>query len=212
MYNKNDSFNWINKNIENEFIELFLKWFDKDLLGKWFYERYYIIWKYSIYASSMQGDFVEAGVYNGSSAFFMSPPCKTKLHLIDSWEGLPALQEIDNPIYDRQDNEWLPRFNISIDAAKENLKSYSNIEYHKGWIPEVLSIKDPISLLHLDLDLYQPTKYSLEYFWDQMVPGGIIVSDLHDEVSWGASKATKDFFKDIRQITFLPTGKAIIIK
>lgn len=212
MYTKQDSINWQNKNIEEEFINIFMKWFSEDLLGKWFYERYYIVWKYSAYASNMQGEFVEAGVYNGSSAFFMSQQCKTKLHLIDSWEGLSALQDVDNPIYDREDNEWLPRFNISIDAVKENLISCSNLEYHKGWIPEVLNITAPISLLHLDLDLYQPTKDSLEYFWDLVVPGGIIISDLHDEVSWGASKATKDFFKDIRDITYLPTGKAIIIK
>lgn len=212
MYTSEDSNNWLNKNIEKEFIDVFTQWFDKDLLGKSFYERYYILWKYSGYASNLDGDFVEAGVYNGSSAIFMSNRCQTVLHLIDSWEGLSQLQKEDNPIYDQDDNTWMPRFNIPIELVKDNLKICSNLKYHKGWIPDVLNLDIKISLLHLDLDLYQPTKDCLEYFWDKVVPGGIIVSDLHDEVAWGASKATKDFFKDIKEINFLPTGKAIIKK
>lgn len=203
--------------IDPEFLEIFNSWWEEyggDTLiatNPW-YERYYILWQYAKELSSLEGDFVECGAYNGSSSQFMAEECKTTLHLIDSWEGLSENGEYDNPIYDATNNSWVYKFKTDLESTKDNLKKYTNIEYHKGWIPEVLTLDTKISLLNLDLDLYQPTKDCLEYFWDKVVDGGVVISDFHDGVATGAEKATRDFFKNIRDIEVLPTGKAIIIK
>ena len=34
-----------------------------------------------------------------------------------------------------------------------------------------------LSLLHMDVDLYTPTKLALDSLWDSLVPGGIIIFD-----------------------------------
>ena len=198
--------------IDPKFIEIFNPWW-KEYGGEtllttnpW-YERYYILWQYAKELSSLDGDFVECGAYNGSESQFMAEECKTTLHLIDSWEGLSEIGEYDNPWYEEN------RFIANLEEIKHNLKEHENVKYYKGWIPEVLlDVDTKISLLSLDLDLYQPTKDSLEYFWDKIVDGGVVICDFHDDMAWGAIKATTDFFENLRDIQVLPTGKAIIVK
>ena len=202
---------------DSEFLKVASSWWPNDDVFSLFknpmYERYYVMWHYSKIMSSISGDFVECGVYNGSTANIMASHCKSTLHLIDSWEGISEIGKNDNPIYEDESFGWTNyKFKYELEKTKQNLSNYDNIKYYKGWIPEVLNINADIAFLHLDLDLYEPTKKSLEYFWDKVVEGGIVMSDFHDEVATGAAKATRDFFKGIKNIEILPTGKAIIKK
>ena len=41
-----------------------------------------------------------------------------------------------------------------------------------------------ISLLVLDMDLYQPTKIALEHLYEMVTPGGIIVLDEYSHTRW----------------------------
>jgi predicted O-methyltransferase YrrM len=51
-----------------------------------------------------------------------------------------------------------------------------------------------ISLLHLDMDIYEPTKFALERLWDLVVPGGVIVMDEYATPPWaGESTAWEEF-------------------
>lgn len=52
-----------------------------------------------------------------------------------------------------------------------------------------------ISLLHLDVDLYEPSVATLEHFWDRLSPGGILIIDDYERFP-GETKAVDDFFKD----------------
>jgi hypothetical protein len=56
------------------------------------------------------------------------------------------------------------------------------VKFIQGFIPESLKKfnNTPIALLNLDLDLYQPTMDSLNYFWKYIWPGGIILLDDYD--------------------------------
>lgn len=52
-----------------------------------------------------------------------------------------------------------------------------------------------ISLLHFDIDLYEPTRVGLEHLWDLVVPGGIVLFDEYGLRPWeGESKAVDEFF------------------
>jgi hypothetical protein len=82
---------------------------------------------------------------------------------------------------------------------KNNLSE--NIELVKGnilvTVPEYLQ-KNPqlkISLLHIDVDLYEPTKTVLEFFFPCVVNGGIVVLDDYSAFA-GANKAIDDYFSD----------------
>ena len=45
--------------------------------------------------------------------------------------------------------------------------------------------------MHIDVDLYQPTKDSLEYFWARLVSGGRMVCD---DYNWPGAKRAVDSF------------------
>ena len=70
----------------------------------------------------------------------------------------------------------------------------------KGNIEKTLDLflkknkKIKISFLHLDLDVYKPTLFALEKLYEKVSKGGIILLDDYGKV-FGATKATKDFFK-----------------
>jgi hypothetical protein len=52
-----------------------------------------------------------------------------------------------------------------------------------------------ISLLHFDVDLYQPTKIGLELLYDRVVKGGVVIFDEYGLVPWeGESRAVDEFF------------------
>ena len=64
-----------------------------------------------------------------------------------------------------------------------------------------------ISLLHFDVDLYDPTLFALEQLWDLVVPGGVVVFDEYGLPPWGGeAKAVDTFFKS-RGITGLRINK-----
>jgi len=80
-------------------------------------------------------------------------------------------------------------------------KGFKNFELVKGDIlqtlPEYLKAHKElkISLLHIDIDVYEPAKIILELCYDRLVPGGILVLDDYGTVH-GETKAVDDFFKN----------------
>jgi hypothetical protein len=53
-----------------------------------------------------------------------------------------------------------------------------------------------ISLLHIDVDVYEPTKIILETLWDKVVKGGVVVLDDYGTVE-GETKAVDEFVSQI---------------
>jgi hypothetical protein len=138
------------------------------------------------------GDIAEVGVYMGGSAKII---CSAKgdktLHLFDTFEGLPQVDEIDMvwPFYEG-------KFAASFDDVKEYLKSDSRVHFYKGIFPETGGpVRDTMfSMVNLDVDCYESTKQALEFFYTRMSRGGIILS--HDYINTpGVRKAFDDFFE-----------------
>jgi hypothetical protein len=137
------------------------------------------------------GDIAEVGVYKGGSAKII---CSVKgdrhLHLFDTFEGLPKVDEIDMvwPFYEG-------KFAASYDSVRDYLKDERNVSFYKGIFP---ATSDPVkdtrfSMVNLDVDCYESTKLCLEFFYSRMSRGGIILS--HDYVTApGVRKAFDDFF------------------
>ena len=166
-------------------------------------ERLYNIFKISQEQSHIDGDFAECGVYYGGTAIFMETQCKTMLHLFDSWQGISELTEYDNEFY--KDNKFAGNIIYTIRLFKDSNK----VRLYRGWIPDRFKDVPDVrfSLVHLDLDLYNPTKASLEFFMDRMSLGGKIVCDTHEGTGTGVKKAIDELFDDY---TVLSTGQIII--
>ena len=75
-----------------------------------------------------------------------------------------------------------------------------------------------ISLLHCDLDVYEPTLNTLETAWPRIVPGGLVVFDEYAVEDWGESDAADEFFKTLsnpprlKQLPNSPTPTAFCVK
>jgi O-methyltransferase len=81
-----------------------------------------------------------------------------------------------------------------------------NIIYHKGWFQDTLPIDadkiDKIAILRLDGDWYKSIKICLEYLFDKVQKGGIIVIDDYGYYE-GCTKAVDEFLLKRNIKTFL---------
>jgi len=88
--------------------------------------------------------------------------------------------------------------------------------YHKGWIPQRFAdvSESDFCFVHLDVDLYQPTLDSLQFFYDRMPRGGIILCADYGFITCpGARQAMDAFFAAKKEnIVCLPTGQAFVQK
>src|SRR5512136_1986117 len=116
------------------------------------------------------GDIAEVGVYKGGSAkIICSAKGEKHLHLFDTFEGLPKVDDIDMvwPFYEG-------KFAASYDDVREYLAAHDNVFFYKGIFP---GTSDPIkekcySFVNLDVDTYASTKECLEFFYSRLSPGG----------------------------------------
>nr|WP_241214465.1 TylF/MycF/NovP-related O-methyltransferase [Vibrio alfacsensis] len=82
-------------------------------------------------------------------------------------------------------------------------KGFKNIELVEGnvfdSIPKYLSDRPEtrVALLHLDMDVKEPTEFALEMLYDRVVPGGLIVVDDYNAVE-GATLAVDSFLSKKR--------------
>ena len=141
--------------------------------------------------STIEGDIAEVGVYKGGSAFLI---CKVKgdkvVHLFDTYEGLPKVEEIDKPFYKGE-------FAAPLEEVKHALRECQNVYFYKGLFPATAtSVKDKtFSFVHLDVDIYESTSECLKFFYPRMNRGGMIISHDYFHV-YGVRRAFNEFFKD----------------
>ncbi|MCH1966138.1 TylF/MycF/NovP-related O-methyltransferase [Paraclostridium sordellii] len=167
--------------------------------------------QYELYKKivNIPGEVLEFGVYKGASiirfATYRELLENTYSRKIIGFDIFGEFPKTDN--YD--DNKFIQRFEeqggngISKEALEDFIKhkNINNIELIKGNVFDTLdeflekNKQIKISLLHLDLDVYKPTKFILEKLYERMVPGGIIVFDDYGTVK-GATDAIDEFLKE----------------
>jgi hypothetical protein len=165
---------------------------------------------YELYKSiiGLAGNVIECGVYKGSSFVrfanfrqILEGEYSRKLIGFDAFGKFPYTTVA-------ADQEFIKGFEevggdgISESELEEVLKykKVENFELVKGdvckTIPEYL-LKHPelkIALLHIDVDIYEPTKAILENLYDRIVPGGLLVLDDYALIE-GETRAVDEFFK-----------------
>lgn len=196
---------------DEEFLEYYRRFMDPD---NWHsLDRKYTLRELLKLCIHLDGDAVECGTYRGMSAYLICKAYKgsgRRVHLFDSFEGLPTPQDVDGTYWSKGD------LNAPEQATRETLAEFDNYVIHKGWIPDKFSdIADRrFAFAHIDVDLYEPTLASLEFLYPRMVTGGLILLDDHGfKTCPGAKLAADRFFLDRpEQIILLPTGQAFVIK
>jgi O-methyltransferase len=120
-------------------------------------------------------------------------------HIFDSFQGL-STPTFEDDIRDDMPGAASLRamcspgaFAAGLDNVRRNLAAFPEVEFHPGWIPLTFRDLPPrdYRFVHVDVDLYDPTLESFEYFYPRLAAGGIIVSD---DYSWpGARRAMEEF-------------------
>jgi hypothetical protein len=115
------------------------------------------------------GLYCEFGVFKGTSINYMAKKTTETFHGFDSFEGLPE--------------SWFGEYGEGAFDLKGVLpKVEPNVILHKGWFNETLppfleKYKAPLTLLHVDCDLYSSTKTIFDLMKDRIVNGTIIIFD-----------------------------------
>ncbi len=161
---------------ENACFNKFLVSFDS--FNKFNDDRLWMLSQLSRLVRTVPGDTVECGVYRGASSYLICLENKAgglnKVHhVFDSFEGLSEPSEADGDHWSKGD------LACDLDRVKSNLSEFSLVQYYPGWIPERFSEVATLrfSLVHIDVDLGQPTLDSFSFFYERMEVGGIIICD-----------------------------------
>ena len=169
--------------------------------------------QYELYQQivGLPGDVVELGVYKAASLVrwltyrsLLEADASRRVWAFDAFGAFPA-----DEVSGASDQAFIQRFEaaggdgLSIDEVARYLdaKGFTNHELVPGDIfetlPKVLEQRPElrISLLHLDLDVYEPTALALDLLVDRVVPGGLIVIDDYGQVE-GATRAVDELCRE----------------
>src|SRR5262249_29377780 len=136
------------------------------------------------HAALLPGDFVECGVNRGGLSraivdYVRFETLNKKFFLVDAFRGL--IPEYLTPNEKRKG--LLDIYNYyednSFEAVCKTFAPFSNVVVMQGAVPDILPdvpVKN-IAYLSLDMNCAMPEQRALEYFWDRIVPGGIILHD-----------------------------------
>lgn len=196
---------------DEEFIAYYSKIMDP---GNWHsFDRKYTLNQLLRLVDHIDGDVAECGTYKGASAYLMCTALAgttALVHLFDSFEGLAAPLPADGAYWQKGG------LATSEDSLRQTLQGLENYRVYKGWIPDRFAeVADrTFRFIHIDVDLYEPTLASLQFFYPRLAPGGIILLDDHGFKSCpGAKLAADEFFAGKpERIALLPSGQAMTIK
>lgn len=195
-------------------------WYDFPSYGNAeIHERRFNLYYLSKSVKNVPGDTAECGVFEGAGSHIIlksNVGVDKKHYIFDSFEGLSQIEDNDF-VESSKTLQWCENdLAIAENVVHDNLKSFNNIVYFKGWIPDRFHevAKKRFSFVHIDVDLYQPTLDSIGFFYEKMACGGMMVCDDYGSKRCpGAYSAMNDFFKDKSEsIIHLTTGQGVVIK
>ena len=180
-------------------------------------DRRWNLWQLMRLIGAVDGDTAECGCYRGASSYLM---CKRNEqdtsrtrhhHMFDSFEGLsePVPQD-GTHWYKNALTATEQELQITLAGYEERYSVY------KGWIPdrfpEVADRK--FAFVHIDVDIYEPTRDSVAFFYDRLNPGGILLCDDYAFTSCpGATQAIDEFLADKpEKMIWLADGSGYFIK
>lgn len=169
----------------------------------------------------LPGSIIDVGIYRGVSLFswakfleiFHAGDRTRQVIGFDNFEGFTSFAPQDGPQVSARD-KVIGGWNAG--PFRDELMKHVDIFHDDSYVPRAKRIAiiegdiaktaaeyvegNPglrISLLHLDVDLYGPTRAALEAFYPLVVVGGLVVFDEYGLPEWGGeSRAAEEYFGD----------------
>jgi O-methyltransferase len=181
--------------------------------------RVYIVCFFADHVKSLTGDFVECGVNTGAYAkaiitYTEFNKLGKTFHLLDTYDGL-----VPELVSDEEKKAGLDTYLSQYKNVYEGVvKTFQNdnVNIIRGTVPGTLPqcSAEKIAYLSIDMNNVAPEIAAAEYFYDKVVPGGVIILDDYGFPQHINQKKAFDLFAQRKgiQILSLPTGQGIIFK
>jgi len=177
-------------------------------------------------ALRVKGDFVECGVNAG----FLSSAIMNKLRFNTLGRRFYLIDTFTGPVIAQYSLEEVRKQRLSIaqkaleagayvtdmDRIRANFAEWPNAILVQGAVPEILEKIDfgAIAFLHVDMNCALPEQRALEFFWDRMPPGAVI---LFDDYGYYGHDCQRDAIDAVvrgrgSEILALPTGQGVIVR
>lgn len=173
-------------------------------------------------AARLDGDFVECGVDTGMMSLAICDWLDFNRQdrdfwLFDTFDGIP-----DSQMSDAERTgiaAWHNReaYEECFAQAQANFAPWPRAHLIRGMVPDTLAAFPAdrrVAYLSIDMNIVLPEIAAIEFFWDRMTPGGIV---LLDDYGWSTHTAQKAAFDDFAarhgvSILSVPTGQGILIR
>ncbi len=163
---------------------------------------------------------LEVGVWRGGTAGVMARQLhilksKANLYLADTFEGV-AKAGANDSFY--KGGEHSDTSQHIVEDVLKNKSGYAYYKILKGIFPEdtadKILVTERFGLCHIDVDVYSSAKDIMEWVWDKLIPGGVVVFDDYGfHTCTGVTKLVEEYrnYSD-RQIIHNLNGHAVMIK
>lgn len=165
--------------------------------------------------ADVPGDTAECGAWRGASSWLICDAARRGgtprvHHVFDSFEGLSRPGEADGSFWAGGD------LAVSEEACRKNLAEFPDCRFHKGWIPDRFAeVADrTFAFVHVDVDLYEPTKAAVAFFHPRLSPGGVLLCDDYGFTTCpGATAAVDEALADApEKMLALPDGGGFFVR
>jgi predicted O-methyltransferase YrrM len=180
------------------------------------FDRLYTLWQ-AVQRAPRGLPVVEVGSYKGGSSKFIAEALRRagqspRFYVCDTFSGHARL---DPAIDGVQSDEGFR--DTSADSVRAYLADYPNVELVVGDIVETSArLTEPAyGFVHVDVDVYPPTTFCLDFFSTRLAPGAWMVVDDYGVVTCpGAQRAVDEFVRGHTSFSklHLLTGQAVVFR
>lgn len=172
-------------------------------------------------AAKLPGDFVECGVNRGGLAraivdYTQFGQLPKRFFLVDNFTGL--VPEYLNAA-EREKNlaEHYAYYEQNSKAeVTATFAAFPNVQVVQGNVPDVLPDipTQGVAYVSLDMNCTMPEIKAAEFFWERLVPGGILLLDDYTQTLHSEQQIAFDQFAQARGVSVLalPTGQGLLFK
>jgi O-methyltransferase len=204
-------------NVDKDFKEIYSMIQKKTFVDKY---RCYELWQLVGEITKVPGALIEVGVWRGGSGALIGKRAelcgiKDTVYLCDTFEGIVKVDSTKDSVYKNGvHSDTSIKIVENLVIKKMKLK---NVKILKGIFPDETNhfVKDKkFRFCHIDVDVYHSAKDIVNWIWDKMSAGGIIVyDDYGNEQCEGITKMVEEERKKTdRLIIHNLNGHAVEIK
>jgi len=185
----------------------FLRCNDTDLFNKMIVRNNILT---EVIKKNLPGSYAEIGIMKGALSFqimktLLLHNIEQNFYIFDFFEDEINIinKNEENQIKEMYERTNYTRFSVNeIMECSQNI-NFNNLNCIKGnielTIPEFLEHNnDRFCFVYIDIDVEKPTLLALEYFWNRLVSGGIIILDDYNSKKWGPFYNVDIFLKNNR--------------